>query len=151
MLIENSAKAVILRGNKILLIRNIDEYGDWYCLPGGRQQFGETLHETLTRECKEEIGITPVIKNLMYVKEYIHGNHEFRDKGRNQHKIEFIFMCAVDDDANPIFGSNIDDSQKEIVWCLLSDVSQLNIYPRRLKNIEKLLFTSHEVYWGDEL
>jgi len=33
--IRNSAKAIIIRDGCLLLIRNRDEEGDWFTLPGG--------------------------------------------------------------------------------------------------------------------
>lgn len=55
--------AIIIRDNKVLLgLRNYTadkwkEISVWTS-PGGRSEKGETLRQTLERECKEEIGIT---------------------------------------------------------------------------------------------
>ncbi len=55
--------AIIIRDNKILLgLRHYtpDKWKDIsvWTSPGGRSETGETLRETLIRECEEEIGIT---------------------------------------------------------------------------------------------
>nr|WP_317851925.1 NUDIX domain-containing protein [Planococcus sp. 4-30] len=56
MFIRNSAKAVILKDSKVLLTKNVDDEGFFYLFPGGGQDHGETLPETVKRECLEEIG-----------------------------------------------------------------------------------------------
>ncbi len=91
--IEYSAKAIFVKDNHILLIRNIDEIGIWYCLPGGRQKYEETLYETLRRECLEEVGILVDSFKLLFVREYIHKNHKLHEKRRVNHKVELIFLC----------------------------------------------------------
>ena len=53
MRFRNSAKAVILKDNKLLAIEKVDRDGQWYLLPGGGQEFGETLIDALKRECLE--------------------------------------------------------------------------------------------------
>ena len=56
--IRNSAKAIIIRDGCLLLVQNKDEEGDWYTLPGGGQNHGETLREALQRECQEKISVS---------------------------------------------------------------------------------------------
>src|SRR5581483_7194313 len=51
-----SAKAIILRDNKILLTQ---ETKRWWSLPGGGIDHGETATSTLKRELAEEIGVSP--------------------------------------------------------------------------------------------
>jgi ADP-ribose pyrophosphatase YjhB (NUDIX family) len=50
---------VVLKGNEVLLIRRgrPPKQGEW-SIPGGRQEFGETVRETALREVMEETGIT---------------------------------------------------------------------------------------------
>jgi len=55
--IRNSAKAIIIRDNNLLVIKNRSEGSDWYILPGGGQNHGESLVAALKRECLEEASI----------------------------------------------------------------------------------------------
>lgn len=77
--VRNSAKALIIRENQLLCTKNKDQWGVFYLLPGGGQEPGENLPDTLRRECREEIGAGIVIGELRYIREYIGKNHEFAE------------------------------------------------------------------------
>jgi ADP-ribose pyrophosphatase YjhB (NUDIX family) len=49
---------VIFREGKVLLLRRAKSPGNgFWSLPGGRVEFGESLHTALTREVEEEAGL----------------------------------------------------------------------------------------------
>ncbi len=50
----SSARAVLLRGDEVMVIR--DHLSEPYIIPGGRREPGETVLETLQRELREETG-----------------------------------------------------------------------------------------------
>ena len=53
-----AVSAVIFREGKVLLVRRTRSPGNgFYSLPGGRVEFGESLHQALTREVDEETGL----------------------------------------------------------------------------------------------
>ncbi len=53
-----AVSAVIFRGGKVLLVRRARSPGKgFYSLPGGRVEFGESLHAALIREVDEETGL----------------------------------------------------------------------------------------------
>jgi len=53
-----AVSAVIFREGKVLLVRRARSPGKgFYSLPGGRVEFGESLHVALTREVDEETGL----------------------------------------------------------------------------------------------
>jgi ADP-ribose pyrophosphatase YjhB (NUDIX family) len=54
-----AASAVIIRGGKVLIVRRARNPGNGvYTLPGGVVETGETLTEAVTREVREETGLT---------------------------------------------------------------------------------------------
>jgi 8-oxo-dGTP diphosphatase len=56
--------------NKILLIkRNTIPFKGYWALPGGRMDPGETVEQTIVRECKEETGLDVVV--VFKIGEYI--------------------------------------------------------------------------------
>jgi 8-oxo-dGTP diphosphatase len=154
--LENSAKAVILDGDKVLLLRYLDRkmgLGVWYSLPGGRQQFGETLCEALVRECREEIGAEITPGRLLFVREYIHSRHDLAGKGRDQHKIEFYFLGQLNSEVEADYVADdavSDEGQQGLCWRNLAELRDLNIFPTGLRQLgETLKAGDAEVYWGD--
>lgn len=45
--------------------------GGFYCLPGGTLEAGESRKECMRREIIEELGVEPVIGNLIYTQEFV--------------------------------------------------------------------------------
>lgn len=152
--IENSAKAIVVEDDKVLLLRYVDSsygLGTWYSLPGGRQRYGETLAEALVRECREEVGVTVRVGDLLFTREYIHSRHELRGKGRDQHKIEFMFRCSLAEAlVREGSGDGADVDQMSVEWCSLDDMSELNLMPSPLRRLKELLADRPgDAYWGD--
>ena len=135
--IRNSAKAIIICDGCLLLIRNRDEEGDWYTLPGGGQNHGETLRETLQRECQEEIGVHVRIGELRLVREYIGRNHEFAQQDGETHQIELMFECQIDASSTPTNGKTPDAHQTGVAWVPLSELQNCRLYPKILCQILK--------------
>lgn len=133
--IRNSAKALIVENNNLLLLKHIDQLGFWYTIPGGGQNPGETLVEALNRECLEEIGVEVEIGDLQYIREYIGINHEFHEHDGDAHQVEFLFECSIKDGNKPRFGSSPDESQIAVEWIPLPDIGNIRIYPKILANI----------------
>lgn len=62
--------AVIEKDGKILLIkRNTEPFKDYWCIPGGHIDFGETAEEAVIREVKEETGLRFKPRFLGYMDE----------------------------------------------------------------------------------
>ena len=60
-----AVSASIFRDDKVLLVRRAHSPGKGrYSLPGGRVEFGETLHKALQREVDEETGLKIAIVGL---------------------------------------------------------------------------------------
>jgi ADP-ribose pyrophosphatase YjhB (NUDIX family) len=53
-----AVSAAIFRNGRVLLVRRARSPGKgFYSLPGGRVEFGESLHQALSREVDEETGL----------------------------------------------------------------------------------------------
>ena len=123
--------------------------GTWYALPGGRQRYGETLSETLHRECREELGAEVTVGQLLFVREYIHDRHELRGTGRDQHKVEFMFACDL---VSPLsHATGIDVDQVGVEWVPLDAMASLKVFPSSLSNLGMLLNDTRpdNIYWGE--
>jgi len=69
-----AVSAAIFRGGKILLVRRARSPAKgFYSLPGGRVEFGETLHEALHREVDEETALKIEIVGLAGWREVVPG------------------------------------------------------------------------------
>lgn len=124
-------KAIILKGNKILLIKRSDRYrkdgftGAWD-IPGGRIDFGEEPIDGLVREVKEETGlnITRVIKPLDARTVYNDGEN---------HIVRITYLCNAGKN-----GIKLSDEHTEAKWMGMSDLG-IEFKDKELKAvIEKL-------------
>lgn len=135
--LRNSAKAIIIQDKKLLVIKNRDPEGDFFILPGGGQDHGETLHDALSRECKEEIGAEVTVGRLIFIREYIGKNHEFARYDSEAHQVEFMFHCDVEEGYSPINGHTPDVYQTGVCWLPLEQLDLYRLYPSVLRNLLK--------------
>lgn len=61
------AGGIIIKDYRILLIRQVLRGKEFYTIPGGTWESGETLEETCRREVKEECTIDVEVKDLLYI------------------------------------------------------------------------------------
>jgi 8-oxo-dGTP diphosphatase len=147
-----STKAIIIENGNILLLKHEDQYGEWYCLPGGGQENGETLKEALIRECMEEIGATIEVKDILFIRDYIAKNHEFKDEAEslNTHQIEIMFECSTNENYIPFIGLKPDSTQKEVLWIELKSLSEIRFYPKEMISyLENNIDSKEKIYLGD--
>jgi ADP-ribose pyrophosphatase YjhB (NUDIX family) len=129
--IRNAARALIVRDDRILLLRKQGySDGERFALPGGGQAPGETLRQTLLRECQEEIGARVRIHDLIHVADYF----KLRDTEppSTRHLVEFLFSCEVPDSYAPMNGEHPDKHQVEVIWVQLDTLAELPLFPRSL-------------------
>lgn len=126
-----SAKAIVVRNARLLLMRARDRAGTYYLLPGGGQRNGETLHETLVRECLEETGILVSPGEPRYIRDYIAANHEFSARTAGFHQVEIMFPCGFVKRAGAPRAP--DQSQTGADWVPLSRLGKVRLYPSLLK------------------
>lgn len=128
--IKNTAKALIINDDRILMLKK--QYADrcLYTLAGGSQEPGESLTEALQRECLEEIGTEVSVGPLRYVHEY--EKRSAKKPQRIRHKIEFIFECQVPANYQPVLGHHPDSHQVETVWIEQERLAELRFTPPRL-------------------
>ncbi|HEX3023208.1 MAG TPA: NUDIX domain-containing protein [Lachnospiraceae bacterium] len=71
--VRNSAKALIIKEGKMLAIKINDNDDIFYIMPGGGQEAGEGLTDTVRREVAEELGIDVIPQSLQFVIEGANG------------------------------------------------------------------------------
>jgi len=148
--LRTSVKAIIVRNNRILLAKYVDEVGDWYCLPGGGQSHGEPLPDALRRECMEEIGVRLRVGRLVLVRDYIAKNHEFAATDSYLHQVELMFECEVEGEYEPAIGTTPDKGQVGAAWLELEKLNEYRVYPKVLPDLLRDGVPSEGVvYLGD--
>ncbi len=129
--IRNAARALIVRDDRILLLRKQGySDGERFALPGGGQDPGETLRQALLRECQEEIGTQVRIHDLIHVADYF--KKRDTEPPSTRHLVEFLFRCEVPDTYTPMNGEHPDKHQVEVVWAQLAALPGMPLYPRSL-------------------
>ncbi|MBA3338569.1 MAG: NUDIX domain-containing protein [Geodermatophilaceae bacterium] len=106
---------------RLLMIRRTDN--DLYAVPGGAQEIGETIAQTVVREVSEETGITVDVTGLIGV--YSDPAHviAFSD-GEVRQEFSLCFR------ARPIEGEPRTSSEsKEVLWVEPAGLADLNVHP----------------------
>lgn len=151
--IRSAARALIVRSDKILLTRCQRDGYEFYLLPGGGQREGETLEETVVRECHEEIGVEVEVIRLRFVRDYIpaSGDFSYLTVSEARHQVEHFFECRVPQHYDPLAGREPDAAQLAVEWLdaeALSAVSR--VYPAGLARVlDAEHFASLPVYWRE--
>jgi ADP-ribose pyrophosphatase YjhB (NUDIX family) len=107
--------------DRVLLIHRTDN--DLWALPGGAQEFGEYISETVIRETREETGITVDVTGLIGV--YSNPKHivAFSD-GEVRQQFSICFR------ARPLTGTpTTSNESSEVRWVSQGDLAELSIHP----------------------
>lgn len=147
-IIRNCAKAIIVRDRYLLGVKYSDAGGEYYALPGGGQQHGETLPQTLQRECHEELGVNVKNLGLRFIREYIgkYGESSWRDA--KVHQVEFLYECQLRADDEPRGGTHWDQAQVALAWLPIDGIPGVRFFPRKLTEYLGRPFPKLIEYWG---
>ncbi|MCX6918233.1 MAG: NUDIX domain-containing protein [Verrucomicrobia bacterium] len=130
--VRTAARAVILRGPELLVVRVRTDEGEFLVLPGGGQEHGETLTDTVQREVFEELGLKVVPGRLVYLREYVGKNHGMHRIHGRFHQVEAVFHCACGD-FSPIGGGlTTDRRQIGFEWIPLEKLADYPLSPQGL-------------------
>ncbi len=146
--IRNTVRAVIIRNRQILLLlKEGGERGERYALPGGAQEVGETLEQTLIRECVEEINTEVEVGDMIHIADFF--KHKTTPQPHVRHQLEILFLCKVPDGYQPQNGVHPDQHQVGVDWISLDELPGMTLSPlyfsEFLANIEQ---PASNVYLG---
>ncbi len=158
MSIRNASKAIVIHNGKMLITKCCNSKGEiFYTLPGGRQNFYETMEEAVVRECLEETGLTVSVDRFVALHEEIVMNEEYKKANSDfTHKIFHIFLCHLENEEHQT-PTEIDENQIDFEWIQPQQILSINFYPKAVKesmleilNQDKIFFlgsvrTSEEV------
>lgn len=141
--IRNSAKALIIREGRMAAIRISDGGEEWFIMPGGGQEPGETLEAAVRREVAEELGLAVEPKELAFVVEGVEGEHF--------HRVDLVFLCEC---LHPIENAVLhgDTNQTGVEWLDISTLNTSKLYPSKLRRQIMNLYQGkpYRVYLGNE-
>ena len=111
---EVAVGAVCTHLEQLLLVRRGrgPAQGEW-SVPGGRVEWGETLHEAVVRETFEETGLEVVVDRFLGWVERVDESHHY--------VILDFAVSALDPSRAPVAG----DDAAEVAWVAFADVSDL--------------------------
>ncbi len=123
---HDRAVALIIRDNQILLIHRQTLDRDYYVLPGGSVEAGETPEIACIREAKEETGLSVTI--IDYLGAFT-----------NNQRLEHYFLVAAEH-GEPVLGGPEYERQGEhnrysLLWARCEQIGALKIQPRLARQI----------------
>lgn len=123
----NGASAIIIRDNRVLMIRTIDS-NSW-SIPSGGVEDGETVEEACIREVAEETGYEVKIVKELHTKKTIVKEYKVTTQ---------YFLCEIT--GGDILYKDPDEEIEEISWMNRNEISKLiYTYPEDQEVIEQLL------------
>ncbi|MBN2047747.1 MAG: NUDIX domain-containing protein [Anaerolineaceae bacterium] len=125
--IRVGVRGVMIQDQKVLLVKIIDETGMHFNYPGGEVKRGESLHEALKREIKEETCVDVTIGRLLMVWEYVPEKANYR-YGEIQ-KLSLLFLCHILPDQVAQLPRHPDPNQVDVTWVKLGTLKNLPVIP----------------------
>jgi ADP-ribose pyrophosphatase YjhB (NUDIX family) len=118
-----SVHAAVARGDRVLVIRRAFPPGvGWWSLPGGVIELGETLHEAVRREVREECGVEIEPGPVLDVVDAILRD----DDGRIRFHFVVTYVGARYISGEPHAASDAADAR----WAAGDDLDALDMHPR---------------------
>jgi 8-oxo-dGTP diphosphatase len=126
------ARAVVLDGDNILLYKTLDMRENFYFLPGGHIEHGESAQNALKREMIEETGCEIIIKRFLGCLENIFENSE----SCKCHNHEYSFIFEVESKSlNMRMPLSNFDKRMELAWMPLSELANIPFKAEALKEL----------------
>lgn len=127
--------ALIIKNNKILLIKELNDYNKKYCWNLVKGTFDlqkdRGIKDALQRECLEEINAKIKIKKLLNTVYY-------RDQGNA--RVLFNFLCSLQD-------KNVFLSNKKIQTLYKENIKEIKFFTKKeIQKIKKEAFMNEAIY-----
>lgn len=129
-----SVRALIIRDDQLLVTVNSHVTDPYLLLPGGGQEFGESMAEAAARECLEELNVEVQVGDIAYLRDYIGSRHEFAHWDSHFHGVETVFHCTLAPGAEPSMPEKGDRYQTGIDWLSLDELADAPLFPASLKS-----------------
>ena len=118
------ASAVIIKDDKVLLMKQIYKGEEFFNLPGGAVEKNEIIENACIREVKEEFNIEVAPQRLIYILD-------------SPNRLNFVFECEFLSGELKLGGPEKkrmnQDDQYHIGWISLADIRNINLTPLKTK------------------
>ena len=123
------ATVIVVKEDKLLMIHRFKNGEEYFVLPGGTVEEGETVEEAALRELKEETSLEGKIgKKVSSFNDDDHADHELFEV------IDAEGEVMLPSDSIEARISN-DQNTFEPVWVNIKDIVDLKIYPGKTKGV----------------
>ena len=114
---RSRSTAIVVRDGKILMERVFYFGREFYTVPGGGIEAGETPEEAALRELKEECGVDGTIVKPLAV--------QYRSGG----SAEYSFEISIPEEQEPVTGYDPEESMEDpplkvVLWMRLDEISE---------------------------
>lgn len=125
-------RGIVLKDNHILVCKTLDLAKNFYFLPGGHVEHGESAQQALLREIQEEVGVEASIQKFLGCLEYIF------EPGHSSicHNHEYTFIFQVE---SPFLSPQMPLTQQvnhlELTWLPVSSLGDVDFRAEPLKKV----------------
>jgi len=127
---NDNVRGLVVKNGQVLLIHRFKYGSEYWVVPGGGVEEGESLEVALKREMKEETGLDMIECHFWEVTE--------GGKGTKQHIFRCKLGCGEEKLGGPELMENSPDNQYILTWVEIEKVLKLeNVYPEVIKKYLK--------------
>lgn len=119
---------ILRQGDSILLIKHQKNNKEYWLLPGGGVDYGETFQQALEREFLEETNLIISTENMVFVMESINPSGE-------RHIVNFIFIV---EQTGGTLKMGEEERLMELKFVKISELDDYVIFPNLKKEIKEL-------------
>ncbi len=133
MVFNYCARAIITQDEKILTIRVND--ADYYHLPGGHVEIGETSADALLREIQEETGMEIALDKLVVVHEQF-----YQKKDGANHSVIFYYLAKPQGKVKTENSVRMEQGRTKMIknelrWVTRDELKQIDLRPNLIKDL----------------
>ena len=133
-----ATRGIIFEHDTVFAVKHKDKAGnevDFWAIPGGGLDPLESLHDNLTREFTEELGIKPTIGKLLFTQQYRDDKREY---------LEFFFHIKNSADYHKVNLSTTSHGALELSRCEFIDPRAERILPEFLQTVDIAAFINEQ-------
>lgn len=133
MIFNYCVRAIIEQDEKILILCVND--ADYYHLPGGHVEIGETSAQALLREIQEEVGIEVTLEKSVIVNEQF-----YNKKDTNNHSVIIYYLAKPKDKIKTQNSVRIEQGRTKMIknelrWVTRDELKNIDLRPTLIKDL----------------